>query len=329
MTDASGPVDLASTRSTGPGASTPTDHDADGLVVVVGSANLDVVGHVERRPAPGETVLGTDYTETPGGKGLNQAVAAARLGHAALVAAVGDDQAGDLLRAHLERHGVDVSHLATVDAPTGRALITVTPDGENSIVVAALANGLLTPAAVTMALDRLRPQVVLVQREIPPAAVAAAAAWAKVAGAVLVLNPSPVAGTPPELLARTSVLVANVHEARTLLGTQDDGPALAAGLAALCPGAVVTAGGGGCWVAQGGRTAQGAQTAFGGRTAQGARVEHVPALRGVVAVDTTGAGDAFAGTLAARLAQGAELVEAVRQATAVAGRLVGLPRDRR
>src|SRR5690606_8398003 len=133
-------------------------------VAVVGSTNLDVVVTLARRPAPGETVLGDGYVETAGGKGANQAVAAARAGSAVFVGWVGQDAAGQVLLDALHDAGV-ATRVARVEAPTGRAFIHVTPDGENDIVVVPGANRALDAAAVTQALDDLRPAVVATQLE--------------------------------------------------------------------------------------------------------------------------------------------------------------------
>ncbi|HET9613203.1 MAG TPA: PfkB family carbohydrate kinase, partial [Candidatus Limnocylindrales bacterium] len=146
-----------------------------GRVIVVGSVNVDLVATVERLPARGETVTGASFARYPGGKGGNQAVAAARLGaRVAFVGAVGQDPLADEARRALVSEGVDVSELAVADAPTGVALILVEASGENVIAVASGANGSISKASVEAALDRLRPSpadVVLVSNEIPRAAV--------------------------------------------------------------------------------------------------------------------------------------------------------------
>ncbi len=271
-------------------------------VVVVGSVNLDVVVPVERHPAPGETVLGGDHEQLPGGKGANQAVAAARLGCAvAFVGRVGADDPGRRLRATLDREGVDTRALRDDDAPSGLAMISVAPGGENTIVVSPGANGRVGAPDVRDAADLLaRAAVTLVQLEIPPEAVTAAA---RAAGGTLVLNPAPARDLDPEVLARAGVLVPNRTELGLLAGTDpprgaDEAAAVAATIDG--PGAVVvTLGEHGAVVVEGG---------------QG---EHVPAPR-VDAVDTTGAGDAFCGALADALARGADLVEAVRWAVRAA-----------
>jgi ribokinase len=280
--------------------------------VVVGSANLDIVVAVTRFPAPGETVLGGDPLEIPGGKGLNQAIAAARLASTALVACVGDDTAGQMLVARLEEAGVDTRHVRRVAAPTGRAFIQVAPDGENSIVVAAAANAELTPEDVHQALDGLGPAVVLAQLEVPLESVLAAADWASAHGARFVLNPSPVRQLPDRLTAACDPLVVNAIEAAEVLGAAPgtDITDLASGLASRAVSVIVTDGPRGAYVG----------------TSTG--VHHVPGQR-VDAVDTTGAGDELAGCLAASLATGAALAEGVASANRAAARVVAAPRVRR
>lgn len=255
-------------------------------VCIVGSANLDLVAGARRIPAPGETVLGTSYAEHPGGKGLNQAVAAARSGaRVAFVAAVGDDAAGERLRGVLASDGIDATGVRTVDAPTGRALIVVDERGENSIVVVPGAN-----ASVLPPFDLPASAVVLCQLEVPIESVVAAFRAGRAAGARTILNPAPAAELPPELLSVCDVIVPNEHEVELLGG-------VAALLGAGCGAVVVTRGGAGVDVHVG-------STMF-----------HVPPFA-VTPVDTTGAGDAFCGSLAARLAAGAPLADAARWAAA-------------
>ncbi|MFD3450973.1 ribokinase [Streptomyces sp. NPDC058691] len=272
-------------------------------LLVVGSANADLVIHVDRRPAAGETVLGSDLATHPGGKGANQAVAAARLGaRTALLARVGDDAHGRLLTGSLRSAGVDTSGILIGDTPTGVALITVDPSGDNSIVVSPGANGRLGTADVAGAHELLAAApVVSLQLEIPAATVAAVVAAAAEAGTRVVLNPSPPAALPTKVLEGCDPLVVNEHEARFLLG-EDAGATpeeWARALLALGPrSVVVTLGAGGALAA----------------TADGA--VHVPSVR-VEAVDTTGAGDAFTGALAWRLGAGDDLETAVRFAVRV------------
>ena len=280
--------------------SAPSRYD----LLVVGSANADLVVGVERRPGPGETVLGTDLVVHPGGKGANQAVAAARLGaRTALLARVGDDAHGRLLRASQQEAGVDTGGVLVGGAPTGVALITVDPSGDNSIVVSPGANARLTPDDVRAAGPLFASaRVVSVQLEIPLDTVAETAR-ALGPGARLVLNPSPPAPLPDEVLAACDPLVLNEHEARSILGdgAGDTPEAWARGLTALGPRSVViTLGAEGALVSD-------------SRTGEAVRV---PSPR-VAALDTTGAGDAFTAALAWRLGLGEELAEAAAFAVRV------------
>ncbi|WDT55019.1 ribokinase [Streptomyces sp. G7(2002)] len=282
-------------------------------VLVVGSANADLTVRVDRRPGAGETVLGTDLVESAGGKGANQAAAAARIGgRTALLARVGGDAYGELLLGAQRAAGTDVTPVI-VDgtARTGTAMIIVDPDGDNSIVVSPGANAALTPQDVAAAKDTIAASaVVSLQLEIPMASVRAAASAAEQAGTRVVLNPSPAptADLAPELLSVADPLVVNEHEARQLSGLTNGTPAQWA--QALCDrgarSVVVTLGGDGALVLD----------------ADGA--ENVPGVR-VKAVDTTGAGDAFTGALATRLARGDALPEAARFAVRVGAAAVTKP----
>jgi ribokinase len=271
------------------------------VIALVGSINLDVVVGVERHPVPGETVVGGDRQELPGGKGANQAVAAARLGATvAFVGRVGDDDAGRRLRDGLAAEGVDVTHVRVdPDAPTGMALIAVDGAGENTIVVSSGANARVSAADVEAARDVLAgAAVTLVQHEIPEDAVAAAIAGA---GGTVVLNPAPAR----PIVAPVDVLVPNRGELETLVGRAGDPIELARSLDGV-RAVVVTLGNEGAAVIE------------------GSRVERIPAPR-VDAVDTTGAGDAFCGALAQALDAGADLVEAARWAVRAAAASVTKP----
>ncbi|WP_375481745.1 ribokinase [uncultured Jatrophihabitans sp.] len=265
---------------------------AAGRVVVVGSVNVDHVVETDVFPAPGETVAGRSVRTSIGGKGGNQAVAAARLGGpVAMVARIGDDDGGARARAALVAAGVDVSGVVPVEGtPTGTAWITVTPD-DNTIVVVAGANAAWPDG---WAADGVAPDdVVLSQLEVPLAVVVAAAATP----ARFVLNAAPAAALPEAVIARCAVLVVNEHEQLVVAGTSGVADAHAV-LRSRGAGAVVTTLG-----------------------AQGAVVTDDHGTRAYAAppsdvVDTTGAGDAFAGVLCARLAAGAELADAVRWAVA-------------
>ncbi|WP_329069713.1 ribokinase [Amycolatopsis sp. NBC_01480] len=266
-------------------------------VLVVGSANADLVVPVERRPGGGETVLGGDTTLSPGGKGANTAAAAGRLGaDVALLGAVGDDSYGRLLRDSLADAGVATGHVRTVGRPTGIAYITVTPDGENSILVSPGANSALEPGDLTDdVLDGVR--VLVTSLEVPLPTVEHAVARASAKGVRVLLNLSPAAEVSRETLGALDVLLVNEHEAAYLLGTEDADPRK---LLELGPrAAVVTLGAKGAVVVE----------ADGSTEVASPKVE---------AVDTTGAGDAFAGALAASLAEGATLVDAAKRAVKVA-----------
>ncbi len=271
-------------------------------VVVVGSLNLDLVAEVARLPRRGETLLADGHSRGLGGKGANQAVSAVRHGvGVAMVGCVGADPDGRRLTDALAGEGIDVSGVrARDDVPTGTAHITVDPEGANTIVVIPGANGMLTAADVHLQLGRLpAPDVVLVQLEIPLDAVMEAVA---ATAAQVVLNPAPARSLPSELLRHVDVLVPNVPELGALTGGDvpralEDITARARMLADDLA-VVVTMGESGALVID------------------GDQVTHVPAPR-VGAVDTTGAGDAFCGSLAAGLAGSSSLVDAAGDAVRV------------
>jgi len=264
---------------------------------------MDLVVRAPRLPGPGETVLGGEFYTAHGGKGANQAVAAARLGAEAIfIGRLGTDQFGAALRAGLEQAGVDVSYLVSdPEAPSGVAMILVDHRGENSIVVASGANLRLSPDDV----ERARPaieaaDVLLLQLESPLATVQRAAELAAQAGRMIVLNPAPAQPLPDALLRLITVLTPNRSEAALLAGmpvhSADDAVRAAQVLAKRVAGAVViTLGAEGAVVLE--------------RT--GAPVQRLPAFR-VEAIDATGAGDAFNAGLAVGLAEGRSLIEAVR-----------------
>jgi ribokinase len=276
---------------------------APGRVVVVGSLNADLVVRTDRFPGPGETLVGGDLATLPGGKGGNQAVAAARAGGAVrLVGAVGDDAHGALLLDAAREAGVDVAHVAVrTGTATGTALITVAAGGENTIIVSPAANATLGPDDVPAGLFD-GAAVLGLSLEIPLATAVHAARRARDAGAVVATNLSPYRDDAAELLALTDVLLVNEHEAAQLLGVAPDAEAerLARALRDAGPrAAVITRGAEGCVVVR----------ADGGCVA-------VPAVR-VDAVDTTGAGDAYTGALLTRLAAGDALVDGARFAAGV------------
>ncbi|MFE2315155.1 ribokinase [Streptomyces sp. NPDC059441] len=271
-------------------------------LLVVGSANADLVIGVERRPAAGETVLGSDLVVHPGGKGANQAVAAARLGaQTALLARVGDDAHGRLLLDSQRAAGVDTAGVLVGGAPTGVALITVDPSGDNSIVVSPGANGRLTPEDVRSAGNLLAAsRVVSAQLEIPLETVVEVVRNLA-PGSRFVLNPSPPRALPAEVLEACDPLIVNEHEARVIVGTDlgDSPEDWASALLALGPRSVVITLG-----------ARGALVA----SAEGA--VRVPSVK-VETVDTTGAGDAFTAALAWRLGLDEPLAEAAAYAARV------------
>jgi ribokinase len=265
--------------------------------VVVGSLHMDLIVGVPELPSPGQTLLSRSRARSPGGKGANQAVAAARLGRrVSIVGRVGADAAGRGLRDGLRAEGVDVEHLREdPDAPSGIALIAVAPDGENTIIVSPGANGRVGPEDVQAASGLLgEAAVTLLQLEIPEDAVRAAA---HAAGGTLVLNPAPARELDGDVLQRVDVLVPNRGELELLAGPGD--PADAARRLAGPRAVVVTLG------------------ADGALVVDGDHVEHVRA-HPVEVVDTTGAGDAFCGALADALARGALLTEAARWGVAAA-----------
>ncbi|GAA1684616.1 ribokinase [Microcella alkalica] len=287
-------------------------------LAVLGSANIDYTVAVDRHPRPGETVLGGDVVTATGGKGANQALAAARHGaRPVFLGAVGDDAGGRQLLDALTVGGVDVSAVDVVaDAPTGVALITLARDGENSIVVAPGANARVEAARVVERLGALAGAVLLAQLEVPLDVVAAAAAAVEKADGRVVLNLSPSSRVPDALLAVCDPLVVNESEASDLAGAPVDGPrsAAAAAVALLerCRSIVITLGSEGAVFACRVLSPTGEPAATTG---------HRPS-QVVPVVDTTGAGDAFVGALAAELARGAELAEAVESGVAAGAEAV-------
>ncbi|HIQ20576.1 MAG TPA: ribokinase [Planctomycetes bacterium] len=275
-------------------------------IVVVGSSNTDMVVKTQRIPAPGETVTGGTFFMPPGGKGANQAVAAARLGaEVTLVAKLGQDMFGDEAIEGYRREGVLVDHiLRDPEHHTGVALIIVDEQGENLIAVAPGANFAIRPEEVQGAAERIRSaDVVLLQLEIPIETVAFTARLAAEAGVTVVLDPAPAAPLEGALLEHVHYLTPNESEAERLSGVRvaDEGSARKAAEALLAAGArsvILTLGARGALVADGRRTFT------------------VPSFP-VEAADSTAAGDAFNGGLAVALGKGLPLEEAVRQANMV------------
>ena len=299
-----------------------------GRVVVVGSVNVDLVIRGDRLPGPGETVAGGTFERHHGGKGGNQAVAAARLGsRVAFIGAVGDDAFGTDARAALEHEGVDVAELVTIPGiATGVALILVDRRGENLISVASGANAALARSALGPAFERigLGPgDVVLVCHEIATATAREALRLARAAGARTVFNPAPADGIDRTVLAEADVISPNQAELLTLAATEarrtgrasTSGPAAAADVARAARGLLEPS-------ASGPGVGSAVVVTLGpnGALLIGREVTLDVAPIPVEAVDTTGAGDAFNGALAASLATGHSIDDAVRRAV-VAGAL--------
>ncbi|WP_328783456.1 ribokinase [Streptomyces canus] len=269
-------------------------------IAVLGSTNMDLVTYVEKAPHRGETVTGREFRTIPGGKGANQAIAAARAGATvSMIGAVGNDGFGTRLRSTLEHSGVTTDHLRTIEGPSGTAHIVVDDEGGNAIVVIPGANGTV---------DHLAPgdegliasaDALLLQLEIPLAAVLAGARSARDHGVRTLLTPAPAQPLPPELLDATDLLVPNEHEAATLTGRSDP---FAAGAALLdrVPRVVITLGAAGSVY-----------------LTRDAEPLAVPAPH-VTAVDSTGAGDTYVGALAVALGEERPIREAMAWAATAA-----------
>jgi ribokinase len=277
-------------------------------ITVVGSLNMDFVVQVERLPRPGETLLGGRFAMQPGGKGANQACAAARLGgRARMVGRVGDDGLGAELRRGLESDGVDTRGVRmSAGTPSGVALIFVEASGQNQIVVASGANQTLTRADVDEALAGASDGFLLLQLESPLETIEHAAALGARHGLGVVLDPAPARALPDTLLANVSCLTPNESEAMALLGQPEsavslaDAPGVARALRERGPRAVILK--------------LGAQGAY---ADDGSGGRHFPAPR-VDAVDATAAGDTFNGAFAVALAEGRPFADAVAFANAAA-----------
>ncbi|CAL9412814.1 Ribokinase [Streptomyces sp. enrichment culture] len=276
-------------------------------ITVLGSTNMDLVAYVPKAPRLGETVTGREFRTVSGGKGANQAVAAARLGaRVAMIGAVGADAFGVRLRSALTAAGVDTCGLRTVEGASGTAHITVDDEGGNSIIVVPGANGLVTGLESGDEERIAAAGTLLLQLEVPLSAVAAAARAARAHGVRTVLTPAPVQPLPPDLPDAVDLLVPNEHEAAALTGLTDPRQAAAA-LLERFPEVVVTLGAAGALHA-----------------ARGQEPYTVPAPR-VRAVDTTAAGDTFAGALAVALGEGRPMREAMAWAAAAAALSVQRP----
>jgi ribokinase len=273
------------------------------LITVLGSTNLDLIGTVSRIPKPGETVPGDRFSMAAGGKGANQALAARRAGaEVRMFAAAGSDSFADEALRLLRADGVDLSRVRTVDGPTGIAMISVDPEGENVIAILPGANGTMSPADADTALAGLGiGSVLMLQQEIPQAATERALELAKAQGVVSILNTAPFLPTTASVAERASIVIANETEFELLTGAGLDrlDAAMADWARAQNQTVIVTLGG------------EGARAA----TPEGSF--SVPALK-VEPVDTVGAGDTFCGYLAAGLDRGLGLEEAMRRAAVAA-----------
>jgi ribokinase len=270
------------------------------VVAVLGAINVDLVVTGAPLPKPGETVSGGTFAQHHGGKGGNQATAAARaLGNAGkvmMIGAVGDDELGTSAREALDAEGIDTSAVVvTGRAPTGVALIAVDHEGENQISVAPGANDTIDPSRAVDALTRAHPSVLLVSLEIPEATAKAATSWCADHDVRVVLNPAPIRPWARELLAHSAWVTPNEHELEALRGAIVD----------ASPIVIETRGEAGAIV----HTEPPVEVA-------------APAVR---AIDATGAGDCFNGVLASALAEGLELEPAVRRAVVAAARSVTSP----
>jgi ribokinase len=267
-------------------------------LAVLGAVNVDLVVRCERLPGPGETVAGGTFSRHHGGKGGNQAVAAARaldrLDAVAIIGAVGRDDLGKEAMLALAAEGVDESQLTRTNLPTGVAVIVVDAAGENQIAVAPGANGAVGADTVAASLDRLRPELVLASLEVAEDAVVAAARWCRQAGIAFVVNPAPVQPWTEELLPFASAITPNEVELAALGAVPPEVPVIET------------------------RGERGA------RIVQGGIPQDLPAPK-VEVVDTTGAGDCFNGVFAAGLLEGRPLVDAVARAVAAAALSVTQP----
>ncbi|MBC3934712.1 ribokinase [Undibacterium rugosum] len=272
-------------------------------ICVVGSVNMDLVFRTPRMPAVGETLHGHEFRQIPGGKGANQAVAAARQGaDVRFIGAVGDDGFGDFSQQSLSSDGITLTHLSRIPGvATGVAGILVEDNGSNSIVLAAGANASLTPAHIDAAASDIRnAQILLCQLETPLDTVTHAIATAHAAGVKVILNPAPAQDLSPALLAQVDYLILNETEAAQLSGVlvTDTVSAQAASEKLLAMGVgqvLLTMGGHGAQITQAGQS------------------QFIPAIR-VDVVDTTAAGDTFVGAFAVGIANGLSLLEASQEA---------------
>lgn len=272
------------------------------MIVVFGSINIDLVTPVERLPGPGETVLGPGYALHPGGKGANQALAARRAGaDVVLIGATGRDSFGDAALTLLAADGVDLSHVARVDLPTGAAFIATDREGANQIIVAAGANAAVLPDALRQ-IQLAAGDILLLQREVPEEACLEAALAMKRAGGRVILNLAPAEAPSAALLDQLDMLIVNEHEAMVLaqaLGWPDRDPDAIArrldGERRIATVATLGAAGVVAWI--------------GG-------TRHRLAAPQVAVIDTVAAGDSFTGAFAAALAAGSDMPAALRNGLA-------------
>ncbi len=275
-------------------------------VCVVGSINIDLVVVADRLPRPGETILGGRFSVHDGGKGANQAVAAARAGAAvSLIGAVGQDDYGRRAMASLQAEGIDVAGVRHIDGePTGVAIIAVGPRGENQIVVAPGANAAFTLDDAD--LERIAgSRVLLTNHEVPNAVIVPALRAASEAGVRAILNPAPARGIPAEVLHLGPILTPNEHELVVAIGNDETEAALDELTARHAGPIVVTQGPAGALLAEDDRR------------------DRFPGFPAPEVIDTTGAGDTFNGVLATWLAGGASLQDAIVAANAAASLSVG------
>jgi len=269
-------------------------------IVVIGSANIDLVASVNHLPVPGETVLGDSFNKIPGGKGANQAVAAAKLGgQVSFIGCVGSDQEGEILRSSLEDANVDCKFLISLpETSTGTAMIGVDTEGNNSIIVNPGANGALVQEDIIAAKEIVESaKVVLMQLEIPTSCLEAAV---EMTNGITILNPAPVVDIPKELLGEVDVLIPNQIELAHLSNKESFNDLNEIEIAAKSLNietVIVTLGSRGAFLVSDNKT----------------ELVSPPVVE---SVDTTGAGDAFCGSLAESLSRGLSLLESVEQSVA-------------
>lgn len=269
-------------------------------ILVVGSLNMDLVVRAPRFPAPGETISGEDLAIIPGGKGANQAVAAARLGaDVSMLGRVGSDVFGQTLLDNLVNNGVDASRIQRDPSATGTAAIIVDAHGQNSIVLSPGANGKVTPGDVA---DLPEAKILLLQFEIPSETVLSAARKAREKGMRVIVNPAPARKVAPEFMRSVDILVPNESELNLLTGTAVTDPASAEAAARLM-------------IAQGAGMVIVTRGEHGSLTVTQKDIYRVPAFQ-VDVIDTTAAGDAFIGGLAVSLAEDRPIREALTYANA-------------